>query len=211
MSESAEMFLRYVRPHWGRLYSVAGQYAGGTQDARDLVQESLMRAWRSYSPTSDATYGTAWLFVILRNVAVEWGRTARRRVRLIPVGDSELTDLGAADLTEPFAALPAMDEVRFREFLDDRGAAAFDALAPEFREVVVLSVAGGLNYREVADVLDCPVGTVMSRMARARRSLRERLADYAAAGFRGRPARKIAESDRRTRLERGAVNKEVER
>ena len=87
----------------------------------------------------------------------------------------------------------------------------FDALVPEFREVVVLSVAGGLNYREVADVLDCPVGTVMSRMARARRLLRERLADYAAAGLRGRPARKNAESDGRTHLKRGAVNKEVER
>lgn len=211
MSESAEIFLRYVRPHWRRLHSVAGQYVGASQDARDLVQEALMRAWRNYSPANDASYGKAWLFVILRNVAAEWGRTARRRVRLTPVGDSELTDLAAADLTEPFSALPAMDEDRFREFMDDRVAAALDALAPESREVIVLSVAGGLNYREVADVLDCPIGTVMSRMARARRSLRERLADYAVAGTPGRPARNNAGSNGGTHREGGAVNKEAER
>ena len=61
------------------------------------------------------------------------------------------------------------------------GQAALDALEPSFREVVVLSVVGDLTYREVAQVLDCPMGTVMSRMARARRALRERLADYARA------------------------------
>ncbi|GJQ25984.1 MAG: hypothetical protein HBSAPP02_10160 [Phycisphaerae bacterium] len=73
-----------------------------------------------------------------------------------------------------------MDESQFREFLDDRVAAALDTLEPPYREVVVLSVAGGLNYREIGDVLECPIGTVMSRMARARRALREQLADYAA-------------------------------
>jgi RNA polymerase sigma-70 factor (ECF subfamily) len=71
-----------------------------------------------------------------------------------------------------------MDEARFREFLDDTIVAAFDKLPPAFREVVVLSVAGGLNYREIAEVLDRPVGTVMSGMARARRALREALADF---------------------------------
>ena len=72
-----------------------------------------------------------------------------------------------------------MDERQFREFLDDKIAAALSALDPPFREVIVLSVAGGLSYREIAQVLDCPVGTVMSRMARARRTLRERLAQCA--------------------------------
>ena len=64
-----------------------------------------------------------------------------------------------------------MSEEQFREFLDDKIAAALDALDPPFREVIILSVAGDLTYKEVAAVLDCPVGTVMSRMARARRTL----------------------------------------
>jgi RNA polymerase sigma-70 factor (ECF subfamily) len=72
-----------------------------------------------------------------------------------------------------------MSEAHFYEFLDDRLVAALEELDPPNREVVVLSVAGGLNYREIGEVLDCPMGTVMSRMARARRALRERLAEFA--------------------------------
>lgn len=181
MSESGELFVRYVRPHWRRLHLVARSSAASNHDVCDLVQETLLRAWRNFSPAEERTYRGAWLFVIMRNVAAEWHRSAGRRIRLVPLPDSDLTELAPADLTEAFAPLPAMDEERFREFLDDRLARALDGLEPAFREVIVLSVAGGLNYREVAEVLDCPVGTVMSRMARARRALRERLADFAKA------------------------------
>ncbi|MCH8241923.1 MAG: sigma-70 family RNA polymerase sigma factor, partial [Planctomycetes bacterium] len=80
---------------------------------------------------------------------------------------------------EPFSPLPSFDECRFREFLDDRLVEALDRLEPAFREIVMLSAAGDLSYREIAQVLDCPVGTVMSRMARARRSLREALSSFA--------------------------------
>ena len=72
-----------------------------------------------------------------------------------------------------------MDEDRFREFLDDKVVAALDAIDPAYREVLILAVAGDLTYREIGEVLACPVGTVMSRMARARRQLRERLAVHA--------------------------------
>lgn len=179
MGESAETFVRYVQPYWRRLHCVARRYVGRGGDARDLVQETLLRAWRGFSPTQERAYQRAWLFVILRNVAIEWHRSSLRRVTLIPMSPAELTEIAPSDPTEPFAPLPAMDEQRFREFLDDRLAAALDGLEAPFREVIVLSVAGGLSYREVGEVLDCPVGTVMSRMARARRVLRERLADFA--------------------------------
>jgi RNA polymerase sigma-70 factor (ECF subfamily) len=115
----------------------------------------------------------------MRSVVRDWHRTAQRRIRLAPTQDDELTSLAAGDMGASFSPLPSMDEQRFREFLDDRVAAAFDALEEPFREVVLLSVAGGLNYREISEVLDCPIGTVMSRMARARRALREQLADFA--------------------------------
>ncbi len=179
MEETREAFGRYVRPLWRRLHLVARRYAANDHDAHDLASEALLRAWRSFSLTEERSYSRSWIFVILRNVAAEWQRTASRRVRLVPMADSELTELAPADLAEPFAPLPVMDETRFREFLDDRLAAALDAIEPTFREVIILSVAGELTYREVAKVLDCPVGTVMSRMARARRALRERLADFA--------------------------------
>lgn len=181
MSETADSFLRFVRPVQRRLHLVARRYAAREEDARDLVQETLLRAWRGFSPTQERAYRPAWLFVIMRNVALDWQRMARSRVKLVPTTEAELTAVAAADPTEPFAPLPAMSEARFREFLDDRLVRALDGLDAVFREVVVLSVAGELSYREVAEVLDCPVGTVMSRMARARRALRECLADFARA------------------------------
>ncbi len=172
----ARTFLDYVRPHSGRLYAAARQYAAQADDAHDLVQETLLRAWRGFTPSDERSYSRAWLFVILRNVALEWLRRAKHRIKLVAVPDSEITEISPPDHSEPFAPLPAMDEERFREFLDERIVAALDALEPAFREVVILSVASGLKYSEIAEVIGCPVGTVMSRMARARRALRERLA-----------------------------------
>jgi len=179
MSPPAEAFAEFLGPHWMRLHATARQYVTRPEDAHDLVQEVLLRAWRNFAPTDERVYHRAWLLVIMRNVAMEWRRTAQRRIHFAPAGDAELTDIASADPGAPFSALPAMDERRFREFLDDRIAAALDGLEAPFREVLILSVAGGLRYREIAEVLDCPVGTVMSRMARARRELRRRLAEYA--------------------------------
>lgn len=178
MQRTAESFLDYIRPHWTRLYLVARRYCAREHDARDLVQETLFRGWRRFSTSPDATYKRSWLFVIMRNVAFDWQRLSQRRVSLAVISHAELTEIAAPDPTEPLCPLPVMDEGRFREFLDDRIAAALDAVDPAFREVLILSVVGDLTYREIGEVLDCPVGTVMSRMARARRALRERLAGF---------------------------------
>lgn len=179
MDELANMFVRFSQPHWRRLHVVARRYTGSEESARDLVQEVLFRAWRNFSPSAGETYRPAWLFVIMRNVVSEWNRATKSRITLVPAQDGELTEAVAPDTAEPFAAFPSMDEGRFRDLLDERIAQAFDSLEAPFREVLVLSIAGGLTYREVGEVLDCPVGTVMSRIARARRTLRERLANYA--------------------------------
>ena len=179
MDDTANLFLAYMRPLHRRLHLVARRYTGNDHDARDLVQETLLRAFRGFAPCEEQIYRRAWAFVIMRNVALDWQRAADRRITLRVGADAELTTFAAPDNTEPFAPFPAMDEARFREFLDDKLAAALDALDPAFREVIVLSVVGDMSYRSIAEVLDCPVGTVMSRMARARRALRERLAEFA--------------------------------
>jgi len=172
----ADAFEAFITPHLQRLRLLAGQYARTREDAADLVQETLLRAWRNFSRAQDAAYHRAWLVVIMRNIALDWQQEARRRVRLTPVNQAELTDVASFDASDPFAPMPAMSETDFREFLDQRLVQALEALEPPYREVVVLSVAGALSYREISEVLDCPVGTVMSRMGRARRTLRERLA-----------------------------------
>lgn len=179
MNAMTDEFLRYVRPHWKQIHLVARRYTACAEDARDLAQETLLRAWRSFSTTEERNYSRAWLFVIMRNTVIDWHRAASRRINIVPASDLELTELEPADLTEAFAPLPSMDEQRFREFLDDRIVSALETLDPQFREVIVLSVAGDLNYREIAEALDCPMGTVMSRIARARRALRENLAAFA--------------------------------
>ncbi len=179
MTEEMGSFVGYVRPVWGKLHAVARQYVPPGEQASDLVQETLVRAWRSFAADEQTLHHRAWLFVIMRHIAIDWQRSADRRVTLELDCEAHLTELASADLTESLAAFPAMSESAFREFLDDKIVAALDALAPAFREVLILSVAGDLRYREIAEVLDCPIGTVMSRMARARRDLREKLADYA--------------------------------
>lgn len=189
MNPLASAFETFVTPHLERLSALARQYARAPEDAADLLQETLLRAWRDFSPTRDRAYRRAWLVVILRNIAVDWSRAKRWRIPVLPLDAGELTEVIATDASEPFAPFPQMDEARFRELLDDRVVAALDALEPPYREVVVLSVAAGLNYREIGEVLDCPIGTVMSRMARARRALREHLADYIARPNRERGGR----------------------
>ena len=139
----------------------------------------MLRAWKNFSSTEEREYRPAWLFVIMRHVAVDWQQRSKRRIRTVILPHSELTEIATSDLTEPLCSMPAMSEEQFREFLDDRLAAALDSLKAPYREVIVLSIVGGLNYREIAEVLGCPMGTVMSRMARARRILREHLADLA--------------------------------
>lgn len=181
MSEVETAFLRLVRPCWRRLHVVARHYVGSAEDARDLVQETLLRAWTAYNPSEDRSYREGWFFVIQRRVVADWARRTTRRVTLAPVGHEALTELVGTELSDPLEALPSLTENQFREFLDQRVAAAFDSLDPAYREVVLLSVAADLNYREIAEVLGCPLGTVMSRMARARRALRERLASVAKA------------------------------
>ena len=168
MSETETAFLRLVRPCWRRLHVAARHYVGSAGDARDLVQETLLRAWSGFQPGEDRSYREGWLFVIQRRVAAEWARRSGRRVTLAPVEHEELTELVGAELSGPLQALPSSTEEQFREFLDKGVVKAFDSLEPVYREVVLLSVAADLSYREIAEVLECPLGTVMSRMARAR-------------------------------------------
>ena len=176
MSDTQKLFFCFIQPHLRALRTAARQYAALDQDVNDLVQETLLRAWRNYSPTKESDYRPSWLFVIMRNISLEWHRTATRRIKIKYVPDEHLTEMAVVNLQDPFPAFGPLSEEKFRDFLDERLAEAWDALNSSFREVLVLSLCGDLSYREIAEVLDCPIGTVMSRVARARRELREHLA-----------------------------------
>jgi RNA polymerase sigma-70 factor (ECF subfamily) len=180
-SPTRQKKLRYDRdvlPHVHALYGAAMRYTRSSDDANDLVQETLFKAWRSYESFTEGTNCKAWLFRILTNTFINKYRRSHKE-RDIVEGKGQL---GAE---HELVHIPSK-----QRFLDPEGALADGALADEvqaalaalpvdFRTVVVLSDIEGFAYKEVADIAGIPVGTVMSRLFRGRRLLQEALFGYA--------------------------------
>jgi RNA polymerase sigma-70 factor (ECF subfamily) len=147
------------------LYGFALALSRDRETAEDLVQETYARALAARRRAAPEDNLRGWLFTILRNI---W-KNERRRRRPEGVDDIESTALAVPDSSnDPQAAL---DQRELRERLDD----AMGALPAPFREVVMLRCVLGFSYQEVAGIVGCPAGTVMSRLARARAQLRRSL------------------------------------
>lgn len=173
-------FVEEALPHLDSVYRFALRLCQGRQsDADDLVQDTFLRAyrsWHTYRPGSDCR---SWLFTICRN---QFLRTVRRRSATQEVPASQLeADVESLAATAVFSAVEAADPERefFDSFVDEEVLAAVDRLAQPFREVVMLSDVEGLSYQEISQVLDVPVGTVKSRLFRGRRVLQAALYEYA--------------------------------
>jgi RNA polymerase sigma-70 factor, ECF subfamily len=158
-------FERYVLPEIEVLVRVAESLTRNDADAEDLVQDTLIRAHRGIAGF-DGRHPRAWLLTILRNTHINRGR--RRRPELFR--DPE----AAVDRLASTAAADRADVV-VDDDLDVEIVRALGALDDEFRRTVELVDIDGLTYAEAAEVLDVPVGTVMSRLHRARTRIRERL------------------------------------
>jgi RNA polymerase sigma-70 factor (ECF subfamily) len=142
-------------PHTRGLLRVARRLSRDLSSAEDLVQETLLSAWRSFHQFQVGTNERAWLFRILINAAYARGRK-----------------LQAVPISEPPAQQPSFTiAVEISQ--------ALDALSIEHREVLMLGVVEGFTSQEMSEILSIPIGTVMSRMSRARQALRERLAPQA--------------------------------
>jgi RNA polymerase sigma factor (sigma-70 family) len=158
------------------LYNVASWLSRNPSDAEDLVQETFLKALRGFGAFEPGTNFRAWIFRILRNTYLtsRAGLAARNTVAL----DDELeypSESGAASHPESVIdrQTPEMNLIN----LGDRAAvqAAMEKLSPPLLEVILLCDVEEMTYREIANVLDIPIGTVMSRIARARAALREKL------------------------------------
>lgn len=158
-----QAFETEAMPHAATLLGAARNITRDPSVADDLVQETLLRAWRYFDRFEPGTNCKAWLFRIMLNLWLRIGkqRSARSRVS-IPI------DEGPA-----LAATPASPDF-LEQSLVRR---AFDALPPEQRIVLQLSIIDGFTCREVAEMLSLPIGTVMSRLSRGRAALREGLAE----------------------------------
>jgi len=171
--ERTASFEREALPHLDMLYRVARRLTGDLTRAEDLVQDTMFKAFLAWDRFESGTNARGWLLTILRNTFINDYRRARRT----PV----TVDL---ELAEPHRIHQTVAESDpegefFRRVVDERVVAAIDGLPEEFREVLVLSDVEGLPYAEIAAMLEVPLGTVKSRLFRARRQLQAELYEHA--------------------------------
>ncbi|OQB37648.1 MAG: ECF RNA polymerase sigma factor SigH [Candidatus Latescibacteria bacterium ADurb.Bin168] len=153
-------------------------------EAADLVQETFYKAWRFFPAFRQGSDCKAWLTAILRNAYINRYRRIQRRPPQVEFDEWQEMDPSFRDDISSFPAPD--DDVALGDALSDEVLDALDQLPRHFRDVVVLSDVEGLSYQEVADFVGCPIGTVRSRLFRARAMLRGLLGDYAAQNGVGR-------------------------
>lgn len=169
-------FEELTLPHLAGLYRFALKLTGNTAAAEDLVQETYLRALRSFPGLRDEAAARSWLFQILSRLVTDRHRAASREVPLPP--PEELDRFSLYDLISEEDPLPYSDRLHqdfLGQFRDEDVRAALLALPEASRVPLVLLYTEGLTYREIADVLGCAVGTVMSRLHRARKILEREL------------------------------------
>jgi len=161
---SAATFEDLAVPLFDQLYNFARWLTRDTSEAEDLVQETYAKALRGFSTFQAGTNFRAWIFRILRNSFLN-SRTGLKTI--VPLGEDEDTELVSADPTPEGILLAKMDQRTVREALED--------LPIHFREVLLLCEVEEMSYEEIAQTVGIPIGTVMSRLSRARKALRGKL------------------------------------
>lgn len=162
-----------------QVYRVARRLVGSREEAEDLVQETYARAFRSWRSYTPGTNMRAWLLRILTNLNVDRGRRIQRTPDMQPLEES---DYYLANKLASAAGEEVLDQERVVERLSqDSVVHALADIQPQFREVVVLVDIGDFTYADAAQILDIPIGTVMSRLHRGRRALKQKLAEEAVA------------------------------
>ena len=176
--ELSTLFTTDALPYLDQLYGTALRMTRSPADAEDLVQETYAKAFAAYRTFQQGTNLRAWLFRILRNTFINDYRKVQRQPRFQPT--DELGDAQILDIETRSAGGSRSAEIEALELLgDDDVSAALAEIPEEFRTAVVLADVEGFSYREIADIMDSPVGTVMSRVHRGRKALRGLLDEYA--------------------------------
>lgn len=171
--DAARGFEAEALPHLDSLYRMALRLTADPSRAEDLVQETMLKAYRAWAQFRPGTNARAWLLTILRNTFINEYRRRKREPLAVDIDAVEphaiFRDVATADPEGAF----------FDRIVDERVLAAIDELPDEFREVLALSDMEGLSYAEIAETLEIPIGTVKSRLFRARRLLQASLYAHA--------------------------------
>lgn len=174
---TTERFESTALSHLDFLYGMAMKITRNEDDARDLVQETVLRAFRFFDKFEEGTNCKAWLYRILKNTYINHYRRARRRPNELALESYE--DLPEAQMEQQ--GLEQMDPEAsfFNSLLKEDVRRAYESLPQEYREVLALAVGEGFSYKEVASMVGCPIGTVMSRLHRARKIMQKQLLVHA--------------------------------
>jgi len=169
-------FTSETLPHKSALYNYALKISGNADDAQDLVQETYYKAFRYFDKFQSGTNSKAWMFMILKNTFINDYRKSKREPYKL---DYEQIQNFYENVKADRAIENNLDKDFYNDLFDDELTEAIDQLPTKMREVFLLCDLEGYSYEETADLVGCPIGTVRSRLHRARHMLQEILFDYA--------------------------------
>ncbi len=171
-----EDFDREVSPHTDAIYKYALKLSGNEEDADDLFQDTMLKAFRYFHNFEQGTNCKAWLFSIMRNTFInEYRRQMKEPLKV----DYDDVQNFYDNIKETEVAFQHIVEDSFSTVMSDEITDALSELPPDSQTILILSDIEGYNYDEVAEFMSCPVGTVRSRLHRARKMLYSKLHNYA--------------------------------
>lgn len=171
-------FESQAMPYLDSLYSTALRMTRSPEDAEDLVQETYLKAYRHYEQFEEGTNFRAWLFRILKNTFINEYRKQQRRPLESDFADVEESAESRLD-DEGRQRTPTPEEQLLEGVLDEDVTRALGELPDDYRMAITLADLEGFSYKEIAETLEIPIGTVMSRLYRGRKRLEEALLGYA--------------------------------
>jgi RNA polymerase sigma-70 factor (ECF subfamily) len=178
-AELRELFEDQALQYMDQLYAAALRMTRNPADAGDLVQETYMKAYAAFKSYEQGTNLKAWLYRILTNTFINSYRKNQREPYQGAIDELEDWQLGGAESLTQGRTTRSAEAEAIDHLPDSDVKAALQAIPEDFRLAVYLADVEGFSYQEIADIMKTPVGTVMSRLHRGRRLLRDLLADYA--------------------------------
>jgi RNA polymerase sigma factor (sigma-70 family) len=176
LDKKDRIFEKEFLPHIDSMYNFAYRITFDEDDAKDLVQETYLKAYRFIESFQEGTNAKAWLFRILKNSFINDFRRRSKEPSKVDYQEVE-TFYNSDEIDEPITSDLRVDALK--DMIGDEVSNALNSLAIDFRTVIILCDLEGFTYEEMAKILDIPIGTVRSRLHRARNLLKDKLKSYA--------------------------------